>query len=456
MAAAQAAIDEARDVCDDKTATEVVYEVVLGNLQTVEKNLQYAVDHAWLPVFLTINIEAPVLYTINSKRGENQVLQYDPAEEHTFSIVDKVEGSAKQAFFFMEGDASTQVYVYPYAAGEKVLSADDTADGARKVFAKTKEVMPYDQWSFVKQENHYNIQPVGTSTYLSHYGGGYNKMGFYVYSAASDAGSLFTFTETTVSESGAYNSLKVYFDEVAKVASSEIIGGSNPGYYPEVQATAYNEAYAMAKVMLEGVAGYAECLSAYENLSVANEALVLNMPKEGELYVIRSVHTGYANGALVYVNPEDGKLYWSKEKTLSDPTVIWTIVPADDGTFYVYNLHTDLYMDGFTDRLPSPLNASAGRVSFIALSGDGQLNIQSNGRTMHAQDGGSQPIVNYAGAAGSASAWCIEEVGSATVVDRPMLSSDAVIYNLYGQRLHQIVTSGIYIVNGEKTYVKMK
>ena len=38
--------------------------------------------------------------------------------------------------------------------------------------------------------------------------------------------------------------------------------------------------------------------------------------------------------------------------------------------------------------------------------------------------------------------------------DEAAASDDAVIYNLYGQRLSRITAPGIYIINGKKTYVK--
>ena len=37
-----------------------------------------------------------------------------------------------------------------------------------------------------------------------------------------------------------------------------------------------------------------------------------------------------------------------------------------------------------------------------------------------------------------------------------MMFGDAVIYNLYGQRLIEIVEPGIYIINGKKMYVSEK
>ena len=192
----------AQTAYDDKTTAKVVYDAALEALQTAKTNLQYAIDRAWLPVILTTDIEAPVLYTIKSKRGNTKVLQYEPASDHMFSVADVAANSAKQAFFFMESDEATQVYVYPFAAGEQVLSADDTGNGADRAFAKEKGTAAYEKWMFVKrtvdEATWYNLQPVGTSTYFSNYGGDSNKMGFYSSNPEEDGGSLFQFESTTV------------------------------------------------------------------------------------------------------------------------------------------------------------------------------------------------------------------------------------------------------------------
>lgn len=410
LASTQSAIDAAQEIRDDKRATEEEYTTAIANLRTAKEKLQYAIGRAWLPVILTTDIEAPVLYTINSKRTGGKALQYDPADEHTFSIADKAEGSAKQAFFFMEGDAATQVYVYPFAAGEQVLAAEDITDGARKAFAKPRGAMKHEQWSFVKQTDAYNIQPVGTSTCLSHYGNGSNKMGFYSSYSSTDAGSLFTFTTTIVAGSAAYNSLKVYCDEAGKAYGSEITGNDKIGCYPQSAAEAYNTAYTAATTtLLATTATDAEYLAAYRELMAANDALVINMPEEGKYYVIRSAHTGYANGALVYANPTDNKLYWSADKTTDDATAIWTITPIHEGRYHICNLHTGTYINGFISNNPSPLSTTAGEAGLHSLSSDGQLNINCSG-TMHAQNTNNKPVVSYSGGAGTASAWYIEEV----------------------------------------------
>lgn len=397
----------------DNTVSQEEYDVALADLRNAQAELQYAVDHAWLPVILTTNINAPVLYVMNSKRGASKALQYDPTEEHTFCIAEKVESSVKQAFFFMEGDAATQVYVYPFAAGEQVLSADNTDNGAKKVFAKVMGEMNKQQWTFHKQifesVDCYGLKPVGTNTYLSNYGGGSAKMGFFT--TLNDGGSLFTFTPTTIKGSAAYHSLNVYYAEAAKVASSEIVGGDEVGYYPETEATAYNTAYSTATDLLDGESfDYATYFNAYKALKTANEALPeLNMPEEGKYYrfvsVVKKNDETYAN---VYANPADNKMYWAADKATGDATAMWTFVPLADGKFAVTNLHTGSSINTFINYNPSPLGETAGEVSIVSLSLDGQIGIKCGDRMMHAQGGGA--VVHWETGADDGSAWRIVEV----------------------------------------------
>ena len=49
-----------------------------------------------------------------------------------------------------------------------------------------------------------------------------------------------------------------------------------------------------------------------------------------------------------------------------------------------------------------------------------------------------------------------EEDDTTTTIDGLLFGSDAVIYNLYGQRIVKVVVPGFYIVNGKKMYVSEK
>ena len=352
MTATDEKVSAAQTAYDDKTTAKVVYDAALEALQTAKTNLQYAIDRAWLPVILTTDIEAPVLYTIKSKRGNTKVLQYEPASDHMFSVADVAANSAKQAFFFMESDEATQVYVYPFAAGEQVLSADDTGNGADRAFAKEKGTAAYEKWMFVKrtvdEATWYNLQPVGTSTYFSNYGGDSNKMGFYSSNPEEDGGSLFQFESTTVEGSGAYNSLKVYYDEVTKGAN--IVGGDNPGYYPAVQAEAYNEAYASATALLNPQAITLGRRLTAEELSTSTVARTI---------------------AIKCVQESSYEKWVSKAAGLSststlDADAVFSLEPADDGkgTYYLKVVNQ---VDGYFQTSGYSLGAKSGAQDFVPV-----------------------------------------------------------------------------------------
>ena len=375
------------------------------DLQTVYNELLTDKNTNWLPVTLTRDINNPVLYTFKSARGTNKVMQYDPADAHSFSIATATDGAVKQAFFFMMGDTRNQVYIYPYAGAGMVLRADNTDNGANKVFAGEKVTQPYEQWTFVEQGDWYNLQPVGTSTYLSNiYGDGY-KMGFYSSDPNTDDGSRFQFEEVEIEGTSAYHSLKVYYDEVAKVQSSEIVGGDGVGYYPVTEANAYNTVYATATEVLNESSTVT--YDHYWTLRKANEDLILNMPKAGKYYKIVSVSDkGYCNTALAYANENNGAQF-SKDMTSTNARAVWEFIPSGDG-FHVRNLHTDSHIGTLGWGAAHTLQEETAVVKIEAVNGQGLVKL-INGQPMHAQETNSV-IVGYPGNLGSASIWSIQEV----------------------------------------------
>lgn len=418
MTATDEKVSAAQTAYDDKTTAKVVYDAALEALQTAKTNLQYAIECALFPVLLTVDPASPELYIIKTKRdGDNMVLQYDEPTE-LFSVAASVDKEPTQAFYFMKGDGS-QVYIYPYMAGGKVLAANEVGNASGTAFAMEKGSATYEQWVFVaRADGYYNLQPAGTSTYLSNIYGTSHKMGFYGSNPDTDKGSLFKFESTTVEGSYYYLKLKDYYENQAKVAGSNIQGGEAVGYYPTDKANAYNSAYSNAtNVLASATSTDEEYTNAYDALKAANEALVPNMPEEGKFYRFVSADTknGRADG-VVYANPADNKMYWSKEKETSDATAIWTIAPADNGTYHITNLHTGTSIGEFIGSNPSPLREEGSAVSIKPLSGDGQVGFISNGTMMHAQ-GDYSAIVHWETGAGDASAWRIVEVEDMSLVN---------------------------------------
>ena len=401
--------DEAQQVFENNVNVEQ-YSDALAQLKEVYANLQYAIECALFPVLLTADPASPALYIIKTKRdGDNLVLQYDEPTE-LFSVTTIVEKEPTQAFYFMKGEGS-QVYIYPFMAGGKVLAANEVGNASGTAFAMEKGSATYEQWVFVaRADGYYNLQPAGTSTYLSNIYGTSHKMGFYGSSPDTDKGSLFKFEPTTVEGSYYYLKLKDYYENQVKVASSEIQGGTAVGCYPVAEANVYNTAYSNAANVLEdATATDEEYTNAYNALKAANEALELIMPSADKFYRFVSVVKGDGSNAYVYANPEDNKMYWATDKDNSDATTIWKITPsATEGKYNISNLHTGLSINTFINYNPSPLGETAGEVSIVSLSLDGQIGIKCGDRMMHAQGGGA--VVHWETGADDGSAWRIVEV----------------------------------------------
>ena len=397
----------AADDLDNVSTTKAELDAKIEELQTLCTELTTKRNTLQLPVELTTDIKNPILYTFKSKRGDAKALQYDPAADHMFSIADASANSVKQMFYFTVGDTKTQVYVHPFVAGEQVLAANNTGDEAAKVFAAINpaESMAR-QWTFESEtidgSAWYSLKGVGTP-YFSNYGGGSAKMGFY---SSKDDGSRFQLVdvdEAALAGSSAYHSLKVYYDEVTKVKSSEIQGSNNVGYYPKNEADAYNSAYENATDLLGGTSDYDDCLAAYKALVAANEVLAINMPVVGQCYVIRSAHTGYAADKLIYATGENA-VRWDLGKTTVNPEALWIF--TKDG--YLENLQTGCAMN--TNGGAAKLGDAPKTISIKGISTDGQvLLIPAGGTPLHAdQYGHAVSWGTYD--VGSASAWRIEEV----------------------------------------------
>ena len=419
VTATREAVAVAQEKYDSKATTESEYEAALNALRTAKNNLQAAINYAELPVQLTFDANTPVTYKIAIDRSASSVLAYDQNSEMV-AVSDFKLGNKAHGWYFMPA-TDGKVYIMPYYDDNTTLalSTNSFSEGNSKVKGMAVGSDGYTQgWTITnvnmsdanRNAGWYNITCTsnGTDTwYFSNHGGESQKMGFY--NDADDKGSRFKFEQITFDKSEAYYTLYNYYMSDAKVATNTITGNDAVGYYPVDAANAYNTAYGNATAVLEdATATDDKYTSAYNALVVANEALEINMPEEGKYYrfVSADVTNNRVDG-VVYANPADNKMYWSKDKATTDATAIWTIVPANNGTFHISNLHTGTSISSFINNNPSPLSETAGEAGFVSISTDGQLKINCSG-TMHAQAGGA--IVTWNTGANDASAWRIVEV----------------------------------------------
>ena len=297
-----------------------------------------------------------------------------------------------------------------------ILASNELQSGPGKVKAVNKNSDGYVQeWNIVPNANNsgwYNITCLNDKAetyYFSNWGGVKEKMGFW--NEVDDLGGLFQFKAIDMSsfDNESYNLLYNYFKYDTKIKSSDIVGSSNPGYYPEAQTNAYNSAYDQAETFLESTDyGKEAYYAAYTELKLANEdkAFKIQMPEVGTYYVIRSACSkDHRNGQLMYSTPENA-IHFSKEHTAEMPEAIWTI--TEEG--YLYNLQNGLCVSTVTTwGGHHKLGTTPQVVKINSISLDGQLTLTpGNGLPLHAQDDYSV-VVGWNTGANDGSAWRMEK-----------------------------------------------
>ena len=410
-----------------------------NNMQADEKNLSIAPGSGGC----TWTLEAPTGYLIDSygfkyRRNNhsnnvtltingNKYTATDELQTLDVNILDSNKAT------FSQGGSNDKVtledfYVTLVSTGSTplVLAANDLNDGKDKVTAQAKDSEGYAQdWTITPSQGSgcegwfYISTTLGDkSNYFSNWGDISYWMGFWTFGTdKADGGSNFQFVGVEESEvnNEAYYLLDSYFNNETKVKSAYIVGGDNPGYYPEAQADAYNFAYNQAETFLKSTdyeqnAYYA----AYSELKAANEdkAFKLQMPEVGTYYVIRSACSkDHRNNQLMYSTPENA-IHFSKEHTAEMPEAIWTI--TEEG--YLYNLQNGLCVSTVTTwGGEHKLGTTPQVVKINSISLDGQLKFTpGDGHPLHAQDNNSV-VVGWPSEANDASAWRMEAVDPSNV-----------------------------------------
>ena len=435
-AEAQAEINEAQNVHDNaKTAAELVRET--EEMEALLAQLKSA-QQLTLPVKLTTNPATPYLYQVGIKQVNglsNQVWQYNTTATKYESYADARNwvtyaassvSNTNQAFYFMKGTETGQVYIYPYTGGGKLLAANEELYNLG-TYGRIPSAEKDDQDNFVQEwtfvdcgDGTFNIRPAvsGTGYYaaVAAQMPGYYYLGFVNNGARNDA--RFTFAAVNPNASAAYNELNNYVNTHPKVAGSTQLFTTSAA-----SANAYNAVYDEAKALLETTATDDVLTDMYNRLVAAYGAITTNEPSSEKLYFIRSACSD-ASMKDAYTYNDAGVLKWT---TSYDPATqtsgIWqitskgnnqyTIQSYDDATKYWAN-----YKDPKQYSI-MPLTTFADPLTIQLIEGtNGQVNIYYNSGTYGyaaynvVSGNNMQQIASTKGTPNNAATFYIEEVPS--------------------------------------------
>ncbi len=389
-AEAQAEINEAQNVHDNaKTAAELVRET--EEMEALLAQLKNA-QQLTLPVKLTTNPNTPYLYQVGIKQVnglENQVWQYNTTESkyesygearNWVSYAASSVSNTNQAFYFMKGTETGQVYIYPYTGGGKLLAANEElynlgTYGRIPSAEKDNQDNYVQEWTFVDcGDGTFNIRPAvaGTGYYtaVAAQMPGYYYLGFVNSGAGNDA--RFTFAAVNPNASAAYNTLNNYVNNHPKVAGSTQLFATSAA-----SANAYNTLYDEAKAMLETAASDDVLTDMYNRLVAAYEAITTNEPSAEKLYFIRSASSNASMKDAYIYGANDGYLRWSQTyDPATETSGIWKISKLSDGTYTFQNTASNKYINGPYATGSTPLsNSATGFSARVIENSNGQLNL---------------------------------------------------------------------------------
>lgn len=420
------------ETSDEATQPQVDEQVVA--LQAEYDKLAEALLYPNIPVRITTDDNAPVLYNINFKRGNNAFLKYLEGNKMVSLQRESITDASYYAFYFM--NSADGVLIKPFNADGKVLGANDITNGHSKISAIEAGAEGYAyEWEFVAQaDGYYNIKITkgDASNYMSDFGAFGEETGFYNSNNTSDAGSLFKFSEATFTNDNARYYQLSDFENTLEYQTATTPEGTTVGAFDN--GDAYSTAYSAASALITAgnTSDATACKEAYTALRTASESVARIEPEEGNIYRIY-ITPGLTDGrAGASMRIDDyGKLacgVFNEEDP--DSHYYFTFEYDGDGNLYMKNLHSATYLDealNSTDNKNVQVgadaedNANAKKIAINTLGKSGEavvVGIVPDGGDMlncAAKEGNVIAFNNTA--VDKASAWVIEEVSEEEIAN---------------------------------------
>ena len=399
IATAKAAVEAPQTVAE--------YAASLAALQTTYDELVAAMASGNLPVFVSVDVNNPIVYLIHSKRGDTKVLQYDLGATGMVEVADYAEGNVLQGWYFTLGSTPDKAFIHPYVGGGDVLAAKNTGNSTNAVWIKSKGTYTHQEWTIpvVNSESGiYNIKAGDGSNYFSH-NGGFNAtkyMGFYSGNNTGDTGSLFTFERISFDGGIWGHTLTEFVNRVCTEAN--VPATPQLGYI--TRNDAYDNAYNNAVAVKAGEATESELKAAYTTLRSEYESLDVYKPQAGKFYTIAN-NGNYITGSTT----NDGKIALDTE---NDANVIYYF----DGS-HLLSYSTGLYIGlNGSDWAFEAVGTATNDISTVEFSAStvtaGEFSINCGGRWLHNSD---NAYVNRCSnnTCGAAHSWKVVEVTSLPV-----------------------------------------
>ena len=438
------AITAANSVVDNEGASQTDVNSEVEALQAVYDKLEEALKYAGIPVVITTDEENPVLYRIISKRADDDsyVLQFDEPTTNKVKIVNPVDNSSYQAWYFMQGEYG--YLIKPFNGCGKVLSVESTGDGSAKANIAEESENIYSEWNFSRSAvegctDYFYIYVNGTSHACFSHNGNFittDKMGIWAGGwNTNDGGSLFKFVEAEFDNDNARYYQLSDFENTLEYQTADTPEGTTVGAF--VNGTAYGTAYSTASTLIEAgnTSATADCYAAYTALREESKTIKKIIPEAGKYYRI-DITPGLTDsraGASMRVD-ENGKLACG-EYAAANASYIFTFEYDADDNLYMKNLHTATYVDeapahntktqvgadaeSITDAESNAVVAKSISINTLGKSGEAVVvGITPNGGAMlncAAKVGNVVAFDNTA--VDKASAWVITEVALEDIVE---------------------------------------